>query len=293
MKGIILAGGTGSRLYPITRGVSKQLVPIYDKPMIYYPLSVLMLSGIKEILIISTERDLPLFKQLLGNGENLGLSLTYEVQEKPRGLADAFLIGEEFIGDDNVALVLGDNIFYGQGFTHLLDKAVSLKEGAIVFGYYVKNPEDYGVVDFDSEGRVVGIEEKPKVPKSNYAVPGLYFYDNNVINIAKKIEPSERGELEISSINEYYLKQGNLKVEIMGRGMAWLDTGTHKSLLEASNYVEAVQNRQGLYIASLEEIAFRKGYISAENLYKLALPLNKTEYGKYLIKLVENNEIKS
>lgn len=293
MKGIILAGGTGSRLYPITRGISKQLVPIYDKPMIYYPLSVLMLSGIKEILIISTERDLPLFKQLLGNGENLGLSLTYEIQKKPRGLADAFLIGEEFIGDDNVALVLGDNIFYGQGFTNLLDKAVSLKEGAIVFGYYVKNPEDYGVVDFDSEGRVIGIEEKPKVPKSNYAVPGLYFYDNNVINIAKKIEPSERGELEISSINEYYLKQGNLKVEIMGRGMAWLDTGTHKSLLEASNYVEAVQNRQGLYIASLEEIAFRKGYISAENLYKLALPLNKTEYGKYLIKLVENNEIKS
>ncbi|AMA54072.1 glucose-1-phosphate thymidylyltransferase RfbA [Bacillus inaquosorum] len=293
MKGIILAGGTGSRLYPITRGISKQLVPIYDKPMIYYPLSVLMLSGIKEILIISTERDLPLFKQLLGNGENLGLSLTYEIQKKPRGLADAFLIGEEFIGDDNVALVLGDNIFYGQGFTNLLDKAVSLKEGAIVFGYYVKNPEDYGVVDFDSEGRVIGIEEKPKVPKSNYAVPGLYFYDNNVINIAKKIEPSERGELEISSINEYYLKQGNLKVEIMGRGMAWLDTGTHKSLLEASNYVEAVQNRQGLYIASLEEIAFRKGYISAEKLHKLALPLNKTEYGKYLIKLVENNEIKS
>ncbi|MEK3708477.1 glucose-1-phosphate thymidylyltransferase RfbA [Bacillus sp. FSL K6-1005] len=293
MKGIILAGGTGSRLYPITRGISKQLVPIYDKPMIYYPLSVLMLSGIKEILIISTERDLPLFKQLLGNGENLGLSLTYEVQKKPRGLADAFLIGEKFIGDDNVALVLGDNIFYGQGFTNLLDKAVSLKEGAIVFGYYVKNPEDYGVVDFDSEGRVVGIEEKPKVPKSNYAVPGLYFYDNNVINIAKEIVPSERGELEISSINEYYLKQGNLKVEIMGRGMAWLDTGTHKSLLEASNYVEAVQNRQGLYIASLEEIAFRKGYISAEKLSKLALPLNKTEYGKYLIKLVENNEIKS
>ncbi|MEC1544805.1 glucose-1-phosphate thymidylyltransferase RfbA [Bacillus halotolerans] len=293
MKGIILAGGTGSRLYPITRGISKQLVPIYDKPMIYYPLSVLMLSGIKEILIISTERDLPLFKQLLGNGENLGLSLTYEIQKKPRGLADAFLIGEKFIGDDNVALVLGDNIFYGQGFTNLLDKAVSLKEGAIVFGYYVKNPEDYGVVDFDSEGRVVGIEEKPKVPKSNYAVPGLYFYDNNVINIAKEIVPSERGELEISSINEYYLKQGNLKVEIMGRGMAWLDTGTHKSLLEASNYVEAVQNRQGLYIASLEEIAFRKGYISAEKLSKLALPLNKTEYGKYLIKLVENNEIKS
>ncbi|MCY8316613.1 glucose-1-phosphate thymidylyltransferase RfbA [Bacillus vallismortis] len=289
MKGIILAGGTGSRLYPITRGISKQLVPIYDKPMIYYPLSVLMLSGIREILIISTERDLPLFKQLLGDGGNLGLSLTYKVQEKPRGLADAFLIGEEFIGDDHVALVLGDNIFYGQGFTNLLDKAVSLKEGAIVFGYYVKNPEDYGVVDFDSEGRVIGIEEKPKEPKSNYAVPGLYFYDNNVINIAKKIEPSERGELEISSVNEYYLKQGNLKVEIMGRGMAWLDTGTHKSLLEASNYVEAVQNRQGLYIASLEEIAFRKRYISAEKLYKLALPLNKTEYGKYLIKLVENN----
>ncbi|MDA1476598.1 glucose-1-phosphate thymidylyltransferase RfbA [Bacillus changyiensis] len=290
MKGIVLAGGTGSRLYPITRGVSKQLVPVYDKPMIYYPLSVLMLSGIRDILIISTSRDIPYFKNLLGTGEDLGITFSYAVQDHPRGLADAFIIGEKFIGNDNVALVLGDNIFYGQGFTEVLEKAVTLKEGALVFGYYVKNPSDYGVVEFDREGNVLGIEEKPENPKSNYAVPGLYFYDHHVVEIAKTIQPSARGELEISSINEAYLKKGNLKVELIGRGMAWLDTGTHKSLLEASNYVEAVQNRQGLYIASLEEIAFRKGYINAEELRRLAEPLCKTEYGKYLLKILENND---
>ncbi|MDA7025480.1 glucose-1-phosphate thymidylyltransferase RfbA [Bacillus sp. CLL-7-23] len=290
MKGIVLAGGTGSRLYPITRGVSKQLVPVYDKPMIYYPLSVLMLSGIRDILIISTSRDIPYFKNLLGTGEDLGITFSYAVQDHPRGLADAFIIGEKFIGNDNVALVLGDNIFYGQGFTEVLEKAVTLKEGALIFGYYVKNPSDYGVVEFDREGNVLGIEEKPENPKSNYAVPGLYFYDHHVVEIAKTIQPSARGELEISSINEAYLKKGNLKVELIGRGMAWLDTGTHKSLLEASNYVEAVQNRQGLYIASLEEIAFRKGYINAEELRRLAEPLCKTEYGKYLLKILENND---
>ncbi|NPC94359.1 glucose-1-phosphate thymidylyltransferase RfbA [Bacillus sp. WMMC1349] len=290
MKGIVLAGGTGSRLYPITRGVSKQLVPVYDKPMIYYPLSVLMLSGIRDILIISTSRDIPYFKNLLGTGEDLGITFSYAVQDHPRGLADAFIIGEKFIGNDHVALVLGDNIFYGQGFTEVLEKAVTLKEGALIFGYYVKNPSDYGVVEFDREGNVLGIEEKPENPKSNYAVPGLYFYDRHVVEIAKTIQPSARGELEISSINEAYLKKGNLKVELIGRGMAWLDTGTHKSLLEASNYVEAVQNRQGLYIASLEEIAFRKGYINAEELRRLAEPLCKTEYGKYLLKILENND---
>ncbi|OLP66692.1 Glucose-1-phosphate thymidylyltransferase [Bacillus pumilus] len=291
MRGIILAGGTGSRLYPITKGISKQLVPIYDKPMIYYPLSVLMLSGIKEVLIITTPSDLEQFQRLLGTGETLGIQISYEVQDEPKGLADAFIIGEQFIGQDNVCLVLGDNIFYGQGLTEILNKAVKLKTGALVFGYYVKNPEEYGVVQFDNEGNVLGIEEKPKKPKSNYAVPGLYFYDNSVIEIAKNVKPSARGEVEISSINDYYLQQGKLKVEIMGRGMAWLDTGTHKSLLEASNYIEAVQNRQGLYVASLEEIAYRKGYINEEQLYRLALPLSKTEYGKYLLDLAENNEV--
>ncbi|ATH93466.1 glucose-1-phosphate thymidylyltransferase RfbA [Bacillus glycinifermentans] len=290
MKGIVLAGGTGSRLYPITRGVSKQLVPVYDKPMIYYPISVLMLSGITEILIISTSRDMPYFKTLLGNGDDLGIKFSYAVQDHPRGLADAFIIGEDFIGDDNVALVLGDNIFYGQGFTEILERALTLKEGALIFGYYVKNPSEYGVVEFDSSGNVLGIEEKPEFPKSNYAVPGLYFYDNDVIEIAKSIQPSARGELEISSVNEAYLNKGKLKVQLIGRGMAWLDTGTHKSLLEASNYVEAVQNRQGLYIASLEEIAYRKGYISAGKLRSLAEPLSKTEYGKYLLKILENTE---
>lgn len=291
MKGIILAGGTGSRLYPITKGISKQLVPIYDKPMIYYPLSVLMLSGIKEVLIITTPDDLEQFRRLLGTGETLGIQISYEVQKEPKGLADAFIIGEEFIYQDNVCLVLGDNIFYGQGLTEILNKAVELTTGALVFGYYVKNPEDYGVVQFDNSGNVLGIEEKPSQPKSNYAVPGLYFYDNKVVEIAKNVKPSARGEVEISSINDFYLKNGELKVEVMGRGMAWLDTGTHKSLLEASNYIEAVQNRQGLYVASLEEIAYRKGYINEEQLSRLALPLTKTEYGKYLLDLAENKEV--
>lgn len=250
-----------------------------------------MLSGIKEVLIITTPDDLEQFRRLLGTGETLGIQISYEVQKEPKGLADAFIIGEEFIGQDNVCLVLGDNIFYGQGLTEILNKAVELTTGALVFGYYVKNPEDYGVVQFDNSGNVLGIEEKPSQPKSNYAVPGLYFYDNKVVEIAKNVKPSARGEVEISSINDFYLKNGELKVEIMGRGMAWLDTGTHKSLLEASNYIEAVQNRQGLYVASLEEIAYRKGYINEEQLSRLALPLTKTEYGKYLLDLAENKEV--
>ncbi|HDR4408573.1 glucose-1-phosphate thymidylyltransferase RfbA [Bacillus cereus] len=285
MKGIILAGGSGTRLYPITKSISKQLVPIYDKPMIYYPLSVLMLAGIKEILVISTPNDLSQFEELLGDGSNLGISIQYEVQEQPKGLAEAFVIGKDFIGQDSVALVLGDNIFYGQGFTEVLQKAVKLEEGALVFGYYVKNPEDYGVVEFDYLGNVLSLEEKPVNPKSNYAVPGLYFYDNEVVEIASKIQPSLRGELEITSINEEYLRRGKLKTELFSRGMAWLDTGTHSSLLEASNFVEAVQNRQGLYISCIEEIAFRKGYINEEQLIKLAEPLVKTDYGKYLLRI--------
>ncbi|QWG61329.1 glucose-1-phosphate thymidylyltransferase RfbA [Bacillus mycoides] len=283
MKGIILAGGSGTRLYPITKSISKQLVPIYDKPMIYYPLSVLMLAGIKEILVISTPNDLSQFEDLLGNGSDLGISIQYEIQEQPKGLAEAFIIGRDFIGKESVALVLGDNIFYGQGFTEVLQKAVQLEEGALVFGYYVKNPEDYGVVEFDYLGNVLSLEEKPVKPKSNYAVPGLYFYDNEVVEIASQIQPSLRGELEITSINEEYLRRGKLKTELFSRGMAWLDTGTHSSLLEASNFVEAVQNRQGLYISCIEEIAFRKGYINEEQLVKLAEPLVKTEYGKYLM----------
>ncbi|MEJ3739127.1 glucose-1-phosphate thymidylyltransferase RfbA [Bacillus tropicus] len=285
MKGIILAGGSGTRLYPITKSISKQLVPIYDKPMIYYPLSVLMLAGIKEILVICTPNDLSQFKELLGDGNNLGISIQYEIQEQPKGLAEAFVIGKDFIGQDSVALVLGDNIFYGQGFTEVLQRAVKLEEGALVFGYYVKNPEDYGVVEFDYLGNVLSLEEKPVNPKSNYAVPGLYFYDNEVVEIASKIQPSLRGELEITSINEEYLRRGKLKTELFSRGMAWLDTGTHSSLLEASNFVEAVQNRQGLYISCIEEIAFRKGYINEEQLVKLAEPLVKTEYGKYLLRI--------
>ncbi|EOQ20897.1 glucose-1-phosphate thymidylyltransferase [Bacillus cereus] len=285
MKGIILAGGSGTRLYPITKSISKQLVPIYDKPMIYYPLSVLMLAGIKEILLISTPNDLSQFEELLGDGSNLGISIQYEIQEQPKGLAEAFVIGKDFIGQDSVALVLGDNIFYGQGFTEVLQKAVKLEEGALVFGYYVKNPEDYGVVEFDYLGNVLSLEEKPVNPKSNYAVPGLYFYDNEVVEIASKIQPSLRGELEITSINEEYLRRGKLKTELFSRGMAWLDTGTHSSLLEASNFVEAVQNRQGLYISCIEEIAFRKGYINEEQLVKLAEPLVKTDYGKYLLRI--------
>ena len=291
MKGIILAGGSGTRLYPITKCVSKQALSIYDKPMIYYPMSVLMLAGIREILIISTPRDISLFKELFGNGSELGLDIQYEIQEHPNGLAEAFIIGEEFIGDDKVALVLGDNIFYGYGFSERLQNAVKRDE-ATIFGYHVSDPTSFGVVEFDKEFNVVSIEEKPKEPKSNYAVPGLYFYDNDVVEIAKSIEPSERGELEITAVNNEYLKRGKLKVELFGRGMAWLDTGTHRGLLEASNFVEAIQTRQGLYVACLEEIAYKKGYISKEQLLELAKPLMKTEYGQYLVKVSrENNEV--
>ena len=288
MKGIILAGGSGTRLYPITKSVSKQSLPIYDKPMIYYPMSVLMLAGIREILIISTPRDINMFKELFEDGSHLGLNIQYAIQEHPNGLAEAFIIGEEFIGDDKVALVLGDNIFYGYGFSERLKNAVERDE-ATIFGYHVVDPQAFGVVEFDKDFNVLSIEEKPAVPKSNYAVPGLYFYDNDVVEIAKNVKPSERGELEITSINNEYLKRGKLKVELFGRGMAWLDTGTHKGLLDASNYVEAVQTRQGLYIACLEEIAYRNGYINREQLLELAKPLMKTEYGKYLLKISMEN----
>ena len=289
MKGIILAGGSGTRLYPLTISVSKQVLPIYDKPMIYYPLSVLMLAGIKDILIISTPRDITLFQELFEDGKHLGLNIEYKVQENPNGLAEAFIIGEDFIGDDKVALVLGDNIFHGYGFSERLAKAVERDESTI-FGYHVSDPSAFGVVEFDSEFNVLSIEEKPVQPKSNYAVPGLYFYDNEVVDIAKNIKPSPRGELEITDINNEYLRRGKLKVELFGRGMAWLDTGTHRGLLDASNYVEAVQTRQGLYVACLEEIAYRKGYISKEQLLELAKPLLKTEYGQYLVKIA--NEVK-
>ncbi|GLI11759.1 MAG: glucose-1-phosphate thymidylyltransferase RfbA [Methanobrevibacter arboriphilus] len=285
MKGIVLAGGSGTRLYPITKVVSKQLLPLYDKPMIYYPISVLMLAGIKEILIISTPHDISQYEKLLGDGSDFGVSFSYEVQDNPNGLAEAFIVGENFIGDENVALVLGDNVFYGHRLTEILEHAYKLEEGAIVFGYYTNNPEDFGVVEFDNEGNVLSIEEKPKNPKSNYIVPGLYFYDNNVVEIAKNVKPSSRGELEITSVNEEYLKQNKLKVELLGRGMAWLDTGTHNGLLEAANFIETVQKRQGLYIACLEEIAFYKGYINREKLVKIANSLQKTDYGDYLIKL--------
>ncbi len=287
MKGIILAGGSGTRLYPITKAVSKQILPIYDKPMIYYPLSVLMLAGITEILIISTPRDLPVFKELLGTGEDFGLKLSYKVQEEPKGLAQAFIIGEEFIGDDSVCLILGDNIFYGQGFVEKLNKGKEIKNGGMVFGYYVNNPEEFGVVEFDDKWNVVSIEEKPKQPKSNYAIPGLYFYDNSVVEKAKNLKPSHRGELEITDISRLYQEEGNLKVELFGRGMAWLDTGTHDGLLNASNFVETIQKRQGLYVSCIEEIAYRMGYISADKIKELAKPLLKTEYGKYLMNMLD------
>ena len=289
MKGIILAGGSGTRLFPITQSISKQIIPVYDKPMIYYPLSVLMLSGIREILIISTPKDIHLYKDLLKDGRQLGLSLSYEIQPSPDGLAQAFLIGENFIKNDKVCLILGDNIFYGHGFGQILLKASKIENGALVFGYYVRDPERYGVVEFDKEGKVLSVEEKPQMPKSNYAVTGLYFYDNTVIEKAKSLKPSARGELEITDLNKLYLKEKKLEVELMGRGMAWLDTGTHESLLQASNFIATIEERQGLKVSCIEEIAYKRKFIDKKQLLKLAEPMKKNQYGEYLIRLANEN----
>jgi len=289
MKGIVLAGGSGTRLYPSTLCVSKQILTVYDKPMVYYPLSTLMLAGIRDVLIISTPRDLPAYKELFGTGEKLGMNFSYVEQTEPRGLAEAFILGADFIGNDSVCLVLGDNIFYGYGFTERLQNAAKRKSGATIFGYHVSNPKDFGVVEFDDDWNVLSIEEKPQNPKSDYAIPGLYFYDNEVVEIAKGVKPSARGELEITSVNNEYLKKGKLKVELFGRGMAWLDTGTHRSMLAAANFVEAVQTRQGLYVSCIEEIAYRNGFIDKEKLLSIAQKLKKTEYGQYLFRLAEEN----
>ena len=290
MKGIILAGGSGTRLYPVTKAISKQITPIYDKPLIYYPLSVLMLAGIKEILVISTPRDIETFKELLEDGKDLGLKIEYAIQEKPNGLAEAFIIGEEFIGKDSCALVLGDNMFYGHGFTGIVKEAAKRDKGATIFGYYVNNPKSFGVVEFDKNGKAISLEEKPEIPKSNYAIPGLYFYDNTVIEKAKKVKPSKRGELEITTLNEMYLNEGSLNVLSLGRGMAWLDTGTHDGLLEASNFVKTIQSRQGIMIACLEEIAYNNGWINENKLIYLGKKLEKTNYGKYILSLKKANQ---
>jgi glucose-1-phosphate thymidylyltransferase len=291
MKGIVLAGGSGTRLYPVTKSISKQIIPVYDKPMIYYPLSVLMLAGIREILIISTPQDIHLYENLLGNGDNFGIKLEYAIQPSPDGLAQAFIIGEDFIGDDNVCMVLGDNIFYGFDFSRTLREAATLQDGAMVFGYYVNDPERYGVADFDATGKVLSLEEKPEKPKSNYAVTGLYFYSNDVVKKSKNLKPSKRGELEITDLNRLYLEEERLSLKMMGRGMAWLDTGTHDSLLEASNFIATIENRQGLKVACLEEIAYRYGYINREKLLQLAEPLMKNNYGAYLIKIANEKQV--